>query len=227
MYFAILAAIGGFGYPLLQKLRHGRVDWTTLTFFIIVSFAILVVGILAVRNARQAPSAQLLSTAAGVVGQIAPHPATGVLDIDIDLFFRQTYQSTHQGVVESNLRSVCAKYDPRNREDVLYKLMARGIMEFQNWITWLTIYRSQILLILELNEKGYLGMDRFKHYYDAATKEFPDQYKEYPLERWISYLRWRLLVLPHRGDVFEITIGGKDFLKFMVHYSLGVNQRKL
>lgn len=170
--------------------------------------------------------AQLVSTG-GITNQIATQVQATVV-VDVEAYLRLSYRSALQETVENNLRaSFAAKYGLSEREDKLYKAMATGLMSYQYEITWMTIYRSQVLLLTELNQKGFLGLDKFKPYYEAAATEYPSQYANYTFQQWLSYLSCRKLILAHPNDIFEITVGGKDFLKYMVHHGHTAEQKPL
>lgn len=90
---------------------------------------------------------------------------------------------------------------------------------------WLTIYRSQVLMLTELN-RGLLRREQVKTYYDDAARSNPQLYANYSFDQWLGYLRGQVLLLEHPGQTFEITVRGKDFLKYMVHRGLTADARK-
>jgi hypothetical protein len=121
-------------------LRYGNIPsfWIApiwLSVFAIVTGVLLLIGS---KWYRKRAESQLLSSG-GIVGQVAGE-VTAVSTFDPDVFLLRSYQGSFQQITENTLRSACSKYDPRNREDKLYKIMASGVIEFQYWLIWLTIY---------------------------------------------------------------------------------------
>lgn len=107
----------------------------------------------------------------------------------------------------------------------MVRFIATGVISFIHERTWLTIYRSQILALMELNRR-ILRREEVKSYYDSAIREYPEQYAGYSFDQWFSYLKAGPLILEHPGDTVEITVGGKDFLKYMVHCGYTADARK-
>lgn len=90
---------------------------------------------------------------------------------------------------------------------------------------WLTIYRSQVLMLTELN-RSLLRSEQVKTYYDDAARSNPELYANYSFDQWLGYLRGQVLLLEHPGQTFEITVRGKDFLKYIVHCGYTADARK-
>lgn len=91
--------------------------------------------------------------------------------------------------------------------------------------TWLIIFRSQVLALQDLNTK-ILRKEQVKEYYDAAVPGSPEIYPKYTFAQWFQFLKEQSLILEHAGDTIEITVRGKDFLKFMVHCGYTANERQ-
>jgi len=145
--------------------------------------------------------------------------------IDVDAFFQTSYSGQLQTETERNVRAMIESRPREEREDFVIRFIARGVVSFVHERTWLTIYKSQILALMELNRK-ILRREEVRSYYDSAAKEFPEHYAGYSFDQWFSYLKDVPLILEHPGDTVEITVGGKDFLKYMVHCGYTADARK-
>jgi hypothetical protein len=85
--------------------------------------------------------------------------------------------------------------------------------------TWLTSFKSQLVMLLDMNGKGgYMTLAAAKGYYDKAAVEYPEIYSNYSFDQWIAYVKGQQLVLRHPSDMLEITVKGKDFLKYCTHW---------
>jgi hypothetical protein len=56
-----------------------------------------------------------------------------------------------------------------------------------------------------------------KVHYDKAASEYPERYAKYSFEQWMAFLKAYTLLIHHPSDMLEITIIGKDFLKYSTH----------
>jgi hypothetical protein len=72
-----------------------------------------------------------------------------------------------------------------------------------------------------------LRREKVKTYYDNAARQYPERYANYSFEQWLSYMKGQILILEHPGDTVEITVRGRDFLKYMVHCGYSVNTKVL
>jgi hypothetical protein len=81
------------------------------------------------------------------------------------------------------------------------------------------------LALTELNQK-ILRREQLQPYYDKAAQASPAVYANYPFDEWLNYMKSQLLILEHPGQTFEITVRGKDFLKYMLHFGYSAENRK-
>jgi hypothetical protein len=75
---------------------------------------------------------------------------------------------------------------------------------------------------------GKNAATQVRTHYDQAAAAHPEEYKKSntTLESWLGFLIGRQLVIRHPSDMIEITVGGKDFLKYLVHWGREADQRK-
>jgi hypothetical protein len=73
------------------------------------------------------------------------------------------------------------------------------------------------LALTELNHR-VLRREQIKTYYDEGAQRSPGLYANYSFDQWLEYLPSQILIGEHPGQTFEITVRGKDFLKYMVHF---------
>jgi hypothetical protein len=194
--------------------------WIT-PIWLLVSGALLGLLIL-VANRRPKNATQALSATGGT--QAVASSALSPPKIDIELFFRQTYSGQLQAEVEGNVRTMIQNNPPSERDEFVVKFIARGLINVFYDRVWLTIFRSQVLALMELN-KRILRREEIKTYYDEATQRSPKIYADYSFDQWLSYLRTQVFILEHPGHSFEITVRGKDFLKYMIHYGYTADGR--
>lgn len=135
--------------------------------------------------------------------------------VNIEDFYR-TYDNVLLKEWEQNVRTQSSKFAPgADRENFLTRLLATlitlGIFE----ITWLQIFGSQLRAIRKLNSR-MLTLEELRHYYDEGSTAFPNLYENRPFEVWLAFLRnW--ILLRENGDKMEITIRGREFLKYLDH----------
>jgi hypothetical protein len=146
-------------------------------------------------------------------------------NLDAGPFFQQAYTSSFQGEVENNVRASAQQNQPDNPEEFYVKLIAVGLTSFTYELIWAYIYRSQLLLLNELNSRS-VPLAKAKTYYDKAATEHPDIYASYSFEQWRQFMKLYLLLIEHANGVMDITHRGRDFLKFLVHHGLHIDDRR-
>lgn len=204
-------------YLLLQRLRNLQLDWLVAAGIFIVSAGVLLyLGKIRI-NVPQSSSTQ--TTAATLSAGKA---------FDAAEFFRLSYYSPLQAEIETNTRTAAQQNQPNDREGFYVKLIAIGLLSFTYDTIWLTIYKSQLMALLEVNrQNGLLPMAEFKAYYNQAAAASPAAYANYSFEKWSGYMTSQILVIIHPSQMVEITARGKDFLKYAVHWGKDANQKNL
>jgi hypothetical protein len=118
--------------------------------------------------------------------------------------------------VEKHFYRMAAHFtDTAEREQFLVRTLSAGALTVLHDQTWQTIFRSQCDLLQELNTKPAMNLDQVKPFYDAAVAAHPEAYKERSFELWLSYMRGQNVILQD-ANVIQITIRGKDFLRYIV-----------
>jgi hypothetical protein len=113
--------------------------------------------------------------------------------------------------------------DPLEREKFLIRVLAGGSVVVLHNETWWVIWRSQIELLQELNTHTMI-LEQVKSYYDKAVVAYPVVYQNYSFEQWLAYLRSQNVILQD-GSVIQLTVRGKDFLRFLIQEGRSANKR--
>lgn len=157
------------------------------------------------------------STVQSASSSLVAPPST--LNLDATAFFRQSYISSLTAEAEKNIRVAAAQNQPTDREGFMARLIGVGLVAYLHDMTWAYIYKSQLLMLLELNRRGGLiSLNDAKPYYDKAVTDFPKIYSSYSYNHWISFMKQEQLIIQHPNDTLEITVRGKDFLKYLTHW---------
>lgn len=93
-------------------------------------------------------------------------------------------------------------------------------MSYVHEMTWAYIYKSQFLMLLELNRRNArIPLSDAKAYYDKAVPTCPKMYAKYSFDGWLQFLVTHQVIIRHPPphDEVEMTHRGKDFLKYITH----------
>jgi hypothetical protein len=176
--------------------------------------------------ARRNPSTQGTTTPTQMVASAAIRPAVPS-PIDARAFFHDSYTGQVQKEVEQNIRAMIEGQPQGEREEFCVRFIATGLINVIYDKIWTLIFRSQLLALEELNQKNtILRREEIKPFYDAAVLTNSIFYANYSFEEWYAFMKGQGLVLDRPGDTVEITVRGKDFLKFMVHFGYTTNSKK-
>jgi hypothetical protein len=149
-------------------------------------------------------------------------------DINIDEFFRVAYISAQQTEVEKNFKLIAAQKQPDDPAAFYLKFIGVGFIQALFDSLWWPMFKSQLVALLEINKhQGALPIANVKTIYIRASEEYPDHYANDTFERWLGYLTKNGLVLNHPTGIVEITVRGKDFLKYLVHWGREPNDKRL
>ena len=133
-------------------------------------------------------------------------------------FFRTAFYSSLQDVAANSFRTEAERARPRDRESFYLDVLTVGSLAYLYDEIWWQLYRSQLRGLLELNKKnGIVPIAVFRRFYDEAAAEFPERYKATSFEVWMKFLSDSNLLKIHPTEMVEITIQGKDFLKYLLH----------
>jgi hypothetical protein len=143
-------------------------------------------------------------------------------------YFRRAYYSPLQDVSAEAYRAEAELVRPGNKESFYLDILAIGTMVLIYDDIWWPLYRSQLRALLELNAgSGTSPISIFKNHYEEAQTEFTEEYQNITFEAWMEYLTRNLLVKVYPSDMVEITIKGKDFLKYLLHHSRSEKSKRL
>lgn len=153
-------------------------------------------------------------------------------DVNIAEFFRVAYRSYQEAEVRKNFRLLAHQQSPQDHEKFYLEFIGVGFIQavFDN--IWWIIFKSQLLALLELNRRdGVLHMIDVKRFYHEASSMYAKEYAEYntTFDKWLSYLTSNGLALHHPSpnERIEITVRGKDFLKYLTHWGRGPDSKRL
>lgn len=136
---------------------------------------------------------------------------------DWESFLKNAYVSPLYEDIEKNVRIAAERVSPNDHESFYTKFIAIGVVCYKHDIIWSAIFRSQFLLLEELNSKGFLPLTAAKPFYEEAIVKYPAAYTNYSFEQWLDFLKSQGLLLHHQSDMLEITNYGKDFLRYSAH----------
>jgi hypothetical protein len=224
--FDIIIALGGRSLvkALLGHVPNIPSDWASVIAWFAAAW-ILAVCIIVMQRLRKghlelrqpvsyqtAPATFFPSISALVPG--IPKP-----QFDAQTFFKTAYYSPVTAELEKNILIVANEKEPNNPLGFLSRFIGVGGVATMHDQTWFTIYKSQILMLQDMNRRnGVLPLSDAKTYYDQAVLAYHQLYAKYSFDQWISYLKGQQLILQHPSNMLEITWRGKDFLKYLTHW---------
>jgi len=153
--------------------------------------------------------------------------STSAANFDIDQFFSTNYASHITTETTDNFRTIAnTRYQTdQEREEFYAKFIGIGMAAYFYDMAWMGIYKSQILLLQKLNTV-MLTRDQAKVFYDNAATASPDAYVGYSYDDWLQFL-FNQRFITHQGVMVAITMRGRDFLKFLLHWGRSSDQRRL
>lgn len=139
--------------------------------------------------------------------------------------FATAYTSIMHQQIEANVRAAAQLNGPNDRESFYVKLIAAGLPAFTYDIIWAYIFRSQILALMEINRR-LMPIAEVKEFYNKAASEFVDRYAHYSFEQWMDFLKSNTLLIVHPSGMVEITVQGRDFLRYLTHWGRYPDDRR-
>jgi len=95
------------------------------------------------------------------------------ISFDSKYFFLNAYYSPLTVEVENNIKTIAQQSRPDDRESFLANFIGIGLVAFIHEGTWMSIYRSQILALMELNRRaGPAPIGVVKAFYDKGASDF-------------------------------------------------------
>jgi len=229
----ILIGLGGgtIVRALLLTLTHINRVWITPIWLL---SAALVIGLSVLIGNKFFPSRRYLQqiNVQNPTDSLIPAASTiipGVVGptFDAKTYFKNAYYSPVTAEAEKNIRLIAEKNEPADHEGFYTRFIGVGVVSYLHEYTWLTIFGSQLRMVLDMNGRnGWMPLADSKNYYDKASLQYPDVYSNYSFEQWIAYMKEQGLILQHPSNMLEITVRGKDFLKYLTHWGRNVEARK-
>jgi hypothetical protein len=134
-------------------------------------------------------------------------------------WFKQAYHSPVTAEVEKNIHIIAEQNQPHDREGFFARFIGVGLVAYTYDSIWWIIFKSQLLMLLELNRRnGWLTIAEAKSYYDKAAIDSPKIYTDYTFDQWLDYMKGQQLLLQHPSQMLEISVTGKDFLRYLTHW---------
>jgi hypothetical protein len=108
--------------------------------------------------------------------------------------------------------------DPADREQVLTRYLASCYiaMRFEN--VFQSIFNSQLNALNLLNSTAPDGLPfaALKPWYELGKATYPGMYVSYTFDEWLGYLSRMILIKTADATRVQITVFGREFLKYLV-----------
>jgi len=155
-------------------------------------------------------------------------PMNPPVNFDADKYFNTAYQSKWTADVEARIKVASAQNaSSMSPEDFYSKFIGTGLVAYMHDITWAYIWKSQFLMLVELNRNGgMMPVSAAKAFFNAAVKDYPSNYTSYTFDQWLGFITSQGLITRHPSEMLEITVRGRDFLSYSAHSSRSADQRK-
>jgi hypothetical protein len=173
-----------------------------------------------------AEAVQSTFTLSNAVTRSVPH---GPGSFDSVAFFRTAHFSALQDVAANSYKDEAQRVRPNDRESFYLDVLATGSMQMMYDNLWWISYRSQLRALSALNmAQGMMTIEEFRKPFDEAATEFPDDYARLKIkfEDWLKFMEENALIKIYPSKMIEITLKGKDFLKYLLHHSRKIDTGK-
>ena len=182
---------------------------------------------MAAQLAQLSPRDTDTSLSLRVANNGATQPLTPPVNFDAASYFRVSYHSQLTEDIEKRIR-IAAEQNKSycSPEDFYAKFIGVGLVSYFHDITWAYIFKSQILMLTEMNRRGgVLPVTEARKFYDNAACGSQSFYANYSLDQWIEFMTAHALLIRHPSEMLEITVRGRDFLSYSAHYSRNPDER--
>jgi len=133
-------------------------------------------------------------------------------------WFRAAYYSPLTAEIENNIKIAANNNQPTDREGFYARLIGVGMIAYFHDMTWAYIFKSQLVMLAELNRWVMISASDAKAFYDKAVMEYPKIYANYSFDQWLNFMKAEQLLIQHPSNMLEITHRGKDLLKYLAHW---------
>jgi hypothetical protein len=149
------------------------------------------------------------------------------VEFKFDDYFRTGHASQLTEQTAKDMKILVGQQHPNDREEALARFIGMGFWGYLHEVTWAYIFRSQILALTDLNAKGgVLSLTAITSHFEKATTDFPNTYALYTFNQWMDFMLTHSLLIRKPGDVVEITVRGRDFLKFLTHWGWTADMKR-
>lgn len=106
--------------------------------------------------------------------------------------------------------------DPAQKINVLIRHLAGAQIGYRFEATYSMIFGSQIAILEHLNPLGEAGdtIEGIREFYELSCKRYPEFYKAYSFDRYLSFLESSVLIKKANGRIC-ITVAGREFLTYL------------
>jgi hypothetical protein len=142
-------------------------------------------------------------------------------------FFRTSYLSPLQDVGANSYIAEAERVRPNDKASFYLDVLAVGSIQMLYDDLWWRIYRSQIRALSALNA-GMLPIDEYRKPFDEASIEFADDFARLKItfDDWMKFMTETTLLIVHPSKMVEITLKGRDFLKYLLHNGRNADEAK-
>lgn len=136
--------------------------------------------------------------------------------------FSEETLSSIDNIIESETQIIQVE-GIQNKYDRIYKYAKLIILIKNAEKIYSLIYGSQIRMLQRLNYSHTETKEELKLYYENASKNNPEGYKNYPYDSYLNFLIQNGLISIENENV-SITYNGRDFLRYIVEANLTVEK---
>jgi hypothetical protein len=98
----------------------------------------------------------------------------------IDEYFRRAHHSPVTAEVENNIKIAVRDLSANDREELYSRLIGVGMVSYGYDEKWWAIFKSQLLLLTEMNRKnGWISLRKARQFYDDAATLCQSVYLNY------------------------------------------------
>jgi hypothetical protein len=197
--------VGGLAVILRIK-KNVAIGWHGFALLTAVAFLLLVIINRPKRQSLQQTASALVNTSGNIAVAVK----------SLEEFYKLGYGGPFADELEAHFQGLAAYHaNPKEREKFLVRSLAAGAVSYAHESAWNDIWKSQIDALKHVNGSGAVVATELKPFYDAAAATYPQIYGDYSFDGWIRFMKEKTL-LRQDGNILQITIRGKDFLKYIV-----------
>ena len=147
------------------------------------------------------------------------------VEFDAKKFFALAYYSPVTAEVEKNIKIIAQQNSPNDKEAFYARFIGVGAIAYTHDVSWFLIYGSQLKAMEELSSRGLIPTVDLKKHYDKAAVDYPSTYADYSYEKWVNFMKIRMLVATYPSQMVELSFNGKDFLRYLAHTGRSIHGR--